>query len=209
MWVPDDDWFFPAAMDDQGRFEPENIECALNHVPLDRRRVAVDGGAHIGTWTRRLCEAFDEVHAFEPQHENFLCLVMNTSKPGRAKLHRYEEALGDWIGGVVLVPGRNSGCYFVDSSSIPMGVTSGTTMRRLPELEHLDLFKLDVEGYEWFALAGAARQILAHHPTIVIEEKPLPHAEEWPKARTLLEGWGYREVDRSRRDVVFTHPEGS
>jgi len=36
----------------------------------------------------------------------------------------------------------------------------------------LDLLKLDVEGYELFALKGAERALLMHRPVIIAEFKP-------------------------------------
>lgn len=187
-WLPDGDNWFPSQLDEGGCFERGNLEAALKYV--QHFGVAVDGGAHVGTWAREMAKVFREVHAFEPHPDNFECLVMN------ADVTCYPYGLSDRDEEVSLGVGNNTGCHFVKAGS-------GTKLKRLPELPGLDFLKLDIEGYEWFALKGAEEQILRYRPVILIEEKSLPHAVAWPKARTLLESWGYEEADRIRRDVIF------
>jgi FkbM family methyltransferase len=195
-WLPDGDDFFPVALDAQGRFDYGSLVTALKHVrKLD---VAVDGGAHVGTWTREMERQFAEVYAFEPQPENFECLVRNTE--GMPSVRCYPFGLGSESRAVALGTGRNSGCFHVAEG----GSAIHAMVHRLPPLRALDLLKLDIEGYEYFALKGAEEQILRFKPVIVIEEKDLPHASKWPKARPLLESWGYREAETMLRDVIFT-----
>jgi FkbM family methyltransferase len=206
IYVPDDDWYFPMALDDNGRFEPENLQTALAFVPPDRRRVAVDGGAHVGTWTRVLAQTFDTVHAFEPHKGNFECLVANTQL--LTNVRRYRVALGEKEGEHFLMgSGANTGCYYMIDPDPDRLEQGNTRVIPLPALQNVDFIKLDIEGYEYFALLGSRGIIERDHPVILIEEKKLAHAvlAGWPPARTLLEDMGYEEVARCRRDVVFTY----
>ena len=73
------------------------------------------------------------------------------------------------------------------------------------EIDDLDFLKLDVEGYELFALMGSKTTILRCKPAIIIEDKDFggrfgckPGA-----ALQLLESWGAREVERIRNDHIF------
>ena len=60
IFVPDeDDWYRWGADYEQGEYD--NI---IKHIP--NFDVALDVGAHVGIWTRRLTHKFKTVVAFEP-----------------------------------------------------------------------------------------------------------------------------------------------
>ena len=74
-------------------YQYHKLEGALKFCPPERRRVAVDIGGHIGTWSMWLVNEFDELVAFEPipMHGDFLerNVAANAEKPdGRWRLHR-------------------------------------------------------------------------------------------------------------------------
>lgn len=64
-------------------------------------RVAVDGGAHIGAYTRLMLQHFDFVHAFEPTPDTFDALRRNIEDWGLAdRVRLYPIALSDRAHGV-------------------------------------------------------------------------------------------------------------
>lgn len=198
LWVPDGDTYFAPIFKGGDVFELGNLLAGLQEVT--QWGCAVDGGAHVGSWTRYLATKFDRVFAFEPQPQNFECLVANTGE--FPNVRRFRNALGDVFAEVGLDPGNNTGCWHV-------GEGDGVAMVQLDLLNIVNLgyLKLDVEGYEWHALMGGLSTLNRCRPVVQIEEKKLPHSYNAPTARELLEGIGYREVARAGRDVIFTYDD--
>ena len=196
LWVPDSDWYFGPYFAQYGDvFEEVNLIVGLSKVR--QFRTAVDGGAHVGSWARALAGKFARVVAYEPQPENFECALANLTHLCNVELRN--AALGAEPGNCALASGSNSGCWHVADGG---GVTVETLDSR--GLSDVDYLKLDVEGYEWFALKGALETIRASHPVVQIEEKWLPHSYDGPTARSLLEAEGYTEAAKAGRDVIFT-----
>jgi hypothetical protein len=190
-WLPDGDSFFPAYFEKSDVFEQINLDAALFHVK--RWGVAVDGGAHVGSWSRYMASRFQTVVAFEPHPENFACLTANCVPHGVICV---PAAIGAERGCIGLESGNNSGCWHaVPGGKLPM--------IRLPDFGALDFLKLDLEGFEYEALVGCYSQLERYRPVVLIEEKDLPHKRLDYRARKLLEGMGYRQVAASGRDVVF------
>jgi len=70
MWVRDDDTFIPARFESTGdAFELDHLAAALAFCP--HRRVAIDVGAHYGSWARQLGRQFEYVLAFEPVADTY------------------------------------------------------------------------------------------------------------------------------------------
>lgn len=210
LWVPDGDWYFGHYFATQGDcFEEYGLIAGLDYVK--NFRCAIDGGAHVGSWTRKLAQKFDHVYAYEPNRDNFACLQKNTE--GLDNVYLSGSALGECGGYGRLHPGNNSGCWHVEWSGDPDWEPE-FSVRTLDEIGPryqrpslpVDYLKLDVEGFEYFALKGGEQTILRDKPVIQIEEKKLPHSYEAPmSARELLKSWGYKEARKVYRDVIFVH----
>jgi FkbM family methyltransferase len=193
-WVPDGDPYFANYFKGADVFELDNLELALSFVK--NFKVAVDGGAHVGSWTRHLSYKFDLVAAFEPNHHNFECLVLNTLECNNVVLSRV--GLSDMDEEVALAHGNNSGCWHAVKGK-------GVKLSPLPDYGALDFVKLDLEGYEEKALIGMLSQLQKYRPVVLIEEKDLPHQPLNYSARLLLQNLGYKELATSGRDVIFGH----
>ncbi len=159
-------------------------------------RVAIDGGAHLGVWTKFYSEFFDVVHAFEPSDDTFDKLVLNLCGfPNVSCHHRalfdadgHGEVVGkkSWSRRVVLADGESFNLRSLDS----FGFAS------------CGLLKLDLEGAELLALHGADTLVRRFKPVIVVEVK----------GRTAGKyGWKPADLDRwllakTYRLLMSNHP---
>lgn len=197
--IPKVDTYFALelARDPRG-FQIDHLELALKQC--SRRRLAVDGGAHIGTWTCALADQFLEVMAFEPAADTYACLVENTG--GKANVLQFRHALGAEKGRATVVddPTRqgNTGSRYLrpggDVTVVPLDDYG---------LHNLDFLKLDVEGSELAALRGATETIQRCRPVVMIEVKKLRRGHDPLAAVQYLVGLGYREVARAKNDRVY------
>lgn len=191
---------FELARDPRG-FQIDHLELALKHCPS--RRLAVDGGAHIGTWTKALADQFLDVMAFEPAADTYACLVENTHRI--PNVLQFRKALGEVVGLARVVDdptrvGNTGSRYLMPGGSVPV--------IPLDEygLNNLDFLKLDVEGYELSALIGATETIKRCAPVVMIEVKRLRPGHDPLKAvQYLTDSLGYREVARAKNDRVYIH----
>lgn len=197
-WIPDVDPHFEVVFAASDIFTPQDLLEGLKHVT--EWDCAIDGGAHVGSWTRYLARGFSHVWAFEPQVENYQCLCANVA--GLENVETRRTALGErWRAFVGMEPGSTTGGWHISEGN-------GVCMMPLDELRPLDkrkvgYLKLDVEGYEWYSLMGAKNLVERCNPVVQVEQKGHEKRYDTPTARTLLNSWGYREVGQSGRDVIF------
>lgn len=190
IWFPDDvgEKWRHALM------HVHSIEWAIEHCT--KRRTALQAGGNVGLWPRRLAEVFSRVLTFEPDLRSRECLLRNV--PGNVTV--FALALGAAPGACGVAHKSLGGHRVIEGDSIAV-----TTVDAL-ELEDLDLLQLDVEGYEWHALQGAAATIARCRPLIQIELRDygLRYGHGNADIRTFLSGLRYREVSRQQgSDVVF------
>lgn len=193
-YVPDGDIYFSNYFKGSDVFEQENLDLALTFVK--KFDVAIDGGAHVGSWTRYMAKKFECVAAFEPKTENFDCLVLNTAEYNNVILSKFGLSATEHTG--TLSQGNNTGCWHVTNGN-------DIKLRQLPDFGALDFVKLDIEGFEFNALYGMVDQLRKYKPIVLIEEKDLPHKVCDYEARKLLESIGYKELAKIGRDVIFGH----
>lgn len=209
FWVPDIDmrWFrnrrktianFGAG--GQGR-QIVNLEGALAHLaracdPAElAAATAVDAGANVGSYSRRLAEVFARVHAFELAPDTYECLARNVADWGLAgRIVPHQMALSDRPGRV----GLSAGGWF--RRSVSRGIGGAGDIEAAP-LDNLDLgqvlfLKLDVEGVEDRVLAGAAQLIDRCRPYVMMELKArqLDRGKADLSAHNRLLALGYRIV---------------
>lgn len=125
----------------------------------------VDVGSDVGSHTVRYAENAARVIAFEPNPEEFTCLVWNCRNLRNVTC--LPLALSDRRDLRALLRCDNAGAGHID----PHG-TDGSIMcvplDSLP-LERMDFLKIDVEGYEPRVLDGAAKTIHRYRPLILLE----------------------------------------
>lgn len=198
-----DKYFAPLLAQDPRGFQIDHLELALSHC--SKFGTAIDGGAHIGTWTVRMAQKFAKVMAFEPAVDTFRCLSENVFDLDNVDL--FQTALG-----AVRCSGK-----IVDDLSRPgntgarhLNLSAGGDVEVMPiddfSLDDLDFLKLDVEGYELHALQGALETLQRCRPVVLIEVKkfrPPRFGVEVESASKFLVAQGFREIAAVRNDRIF------
>lgn len=172
----------------------EHIRAACGPEAL-ARAVAVDAGANVGAYARRMAEDFARVHAFEPAPDTYECLARNLSDWGLSdRVTARQAAVSDRAEGVSM----GSGGWFRRSISREVKGSGDIPALTVDSLELRDvlLVKLDVEGYELKALTGAEATLTRCRPYVLMELKARKvekgTADLRPRDFLLARGW--REV---------------
>lgn len=170
---------------------------------VDNFGTAIDGGANVGNWSRLMSLDFKYVEAFEPI--TGLC----NNLPENVRLHN--AALGAHHGkahfGSLRKKDSNRAAYIVIGS----GEIDVVTIDKVSYNEKVGLIKLDLEGFEYFALLGAKKIIHKHKPTIVVEIDPLLYKKQnivgGEAIIELLLSMNYKCVDSIDKDFIFKYHE--
>lgn len=191
MWLPDGDTFFINRTD----YESHDYGVLQNY--LTNKRIAVDIGAHVGYWTKRLVNDFEYVYAFEAAAEHAECLRLNVTAENY-ELHNI--AVSNQLGTVRFTRNvDNSGMSHVDDSGEEI------FCQRLDhwQLDSVDLIKIDVEGHELQVLQGAAETIQRCKPVLFVEILNSTPTATRDSITSLLTSWGYTQVQTVAENYIF------
>ena len=170
--IPSFDEHFETLISPEGRYQYENLKAAVSYC--SRRRTVIDGGAHVGTWSKIFAKKFRRVLAFEPSPDTCECLRYNISSEN---VEIRNQALGKKAGMVSMVLDGFDGTLREKNAGSRYVVEGGRIERVSIDslgLTDLDLLKLDIEGSEVDALHGAVRTLKRCRPVVIFEAK-----EEW------------------------------
>lgn len=177
-----DGWYFPDheqhllewMMDKNNRvqingrssYQGKKQLAAVELCPQDRRRVAIDVGAHIGLWSWNLSSWFDRVEAFEPvgAHQECFLVNMHDARPNWS-LHPFALGEREDMVAIRVNPTSSGDSWVKGKGDVPMRTLDSFG------LQEVDLIKIDCEGYEEFVLRGAVDTIFHNRPVIVVEQK--------------------------------------
>lgn len=184
--------------------EVDFIDTVMEYV--HRRNACVQAGGHIGMYPIRLAKYFKTVYTFEPNTNNWECLVKNTKVyPNIIVLNK---GLSDKKGEEIFLldknpDGRaNSGSAFVKDKEYPEYDLKefNSEVLRLDDVitEQIDFIQLDVEGHEYEVLKGATELIKKYKPILMLEGHIKHH-----KMLELLKSWGYYFILSKDADGVF------
>lgn len=195
------EWYVPDIMEGPDRYLRGWAELQPGVRRVHAYRSVVQAGGHIGIFPRELAKLFKQVYTFEPEHENFLCLVHNVSA---ANVFPMRALLGETHSPKELRVGlRNTGGHSV-------GGAGPVPMFRIDDLglRDCDAIVLDLEGYEFFALLGAMETIAHSYPLIVVEENKKARGQGFqPGALALLLGaHGYKQREKQGENLIFEVP---
>lgn len=192
------EWFVPDIMGGPARYIDGWGQIAPV-VKTRHHRSVVQAGGHVGIFPRMLSAMFKRVYTFEPDHENFQCLVRNATAEN---VFPQRAALGAVNGGRKLtVQPRNTGGHQMthEPGDVPM--------LRIDDLglADVDLLLLDLEGYEFFALLGATATIMRSRPLIIVEQNKKSRGQGFqPGAiQLLLNSLDYRVRTTAGENIVF------
>jgi FkbM family methyltransferase len=154
----------------QAFYEAEMLSDARSRLFFPR--LAVDVGAHIGNHTVYFAQVLGiRTISFEPNPASFFHLDLNIRENGLARLCRVRHAAVGRTSGLVRpisAPGENSGMARVEED--PAGTVPLVTLDdELVGEAHVDLLKIDVEGWELGVLEGAHEVLRRHRPLIYVE----------------------------------------
>lgn len=201
---PDADVFMVNEMKPDGSYQAGHLAAALRHVT--DWSLAIDGGAHVGTWSRTLSGRFEKVIAIEPSADTFEALMTNLVTFGCGNVDARNIALGATPGTVEMhLEGRgvelqNTGARFAKpGGTIPVETIDSWN------LPSLGLLKLDVEGSEPNALRGAVATLRRCRPIVIYEDKFLwrRYGEPRDAAAKVLQSVGYVQLERVKMDEIW------
>lgn len=159
----------------------QHADIELAAAFSERKKLAIDCGAHRGVVTKKLLEIFDEVVAIEPSD------LADQIKGARV----VKRALGSRPGYVALAPGKTNTGQQHCVEGFDIEVITLDSLDLAP-----DFIKMDVEGMEYFAILGAEQTIKKHRPVIMFEENGLNrrYGVRDGEVGQLLESWGFERV---------------
>lgn len=167
--------------------------------------VCVDAGANIGLLSLRAWKSVGpsgRVYSFEPHPKTYSRLIRNLT------LNTYPTKYALQVGvGEVKTQALFSDLFISDINSVDSGGEIFVNLEKLDTLipagTKIKLLKVDVEGYELFALKGA-RETLAHTENILIELAPRSFEKNGYRTRDvidLIEELGYEAYAIERGGV--------
>jgi FkbM family methyltransferase len=167
--------------------------------------LAIDVGAHVGTWSKVLVQKFSRVVAFEPMAPLRACLEKNVVSD---RLQVVPMALGNRHGAVSFsYDESHTGATHIDLAKpgiIPLGKLDDF------DLDNVGFIKLDCEGFEQDVLEGAMQTLERCKPIIVVEEKfhGQRHYGKQPYAAVAVaEALGAQLLDRVGDDLILGWPQ--
>jgi len=185
--------------EDTAKFWGENFEIREYNKIKPKGKLAVDIGAHVGIWTRRLANDFDKVIAFEPLQKHAECHKKNCESLENVTLNQI--ALSDKKGtNIITTKDINSGMSTMltprwKKESYPQMVETRTLdSYKLPKI---DFIKIDVEGWEEHVLEGGMKTIL--------KDRPIMYIEIWEKNHTYISSMLWQKMWYSLTQISKTN----
>jgi FkbM family methyltransferase len=200
----------------RGIFERASFELLMRHTP--QRDVAVEVGAHVGSWTLGMSKLFNNVIGFEPHPVNRLYLERNLerAKPDNVTILPYAVAeyaerafritalhLTRNSGGAHLVPGQ---AEVPNTSPVAAVRLDDALPPHLQGSRRMSTLKIDVEGMELSVMRSGEDIIRAHRPTVLLEinrncQRYGVRGEQ--EVQDYMSDIGYRQTGRNHNDFVF------
>lgn len=209
-WLPSHEkhlqgWMLKVNKRVDGRltYQYHKYEAMVKHCK--QHRIAVDGGAHCGLFSFWFARDFASVFAFEPVAEHRACFEKNLTGMTQ-HVHLKAMALGAEGGSISMATehGSSGNSTVAGKGDIPM-----VTLDSL-ELQNVDCWKLDLEGWEENALRGGVETLKQWKPVVMVEQKGSMSKRfglETKGAVTFLKSLGYVQAVEISGDHVLVHPE--
>ena len=191
IWIPDNDNYTRWG----ANYEQKQFKDTMKHI--FERGVALDCGAHVGIWSKRLSYLFDTVIAFEPIPKHIECHKENCTE---SNITLNECALSDeeTTMDMKMGTGRNTGRSTLEyKSNLVKGdneiIQIQTKTLDSFKLPKVDFMKIDVEMHEVKLLNGAIETLVRCKPIIFIEDHNHFYGKV-PNGVELLYSLGYEAI---------------
>jgi FkbM family methyltransferase len=202
---PDDDDFMAHEIQPDGTYQLSHYRAAMTYVR--NHDLAIDGGAHVGTWTRLMSVDFTQVIAVEPSADSFAALTENMQTFECTNVDLRHVALGSTPGHVSMVipEGRATELRNTGARCVMPGTDVPQETIDAWQLPSLGFLKLDVEGSEPFVLEGARETVRRCQPVVLFEDKGLwqRYACRRDAPHQLLRSLGYVPAQRVSMDEIW------
>lgn len=169
---PDADEYLFDRLPDSGVWQQDALDAGLKFCKKFRR--AVDGGAHIGTWSLELAKKFEHVESFEVANDTYHALLYNTDSL-KSVINTHNVGLYSAEGTLTVeqtekdLKRRHTGARYISYCGSGLGMKSVTLDQF--NWDDVDFIKLDLEGAEPDALDGALNTLRNCRPVVVFEDK--------------------------------------
>jgi FkbM family methyltransferase len=192
---------------------------------LTKEDICVDAGANLGFHAVQFGRQCKKVYAFEPQPMvyNQLCanILFNDLNdvvvPHRLGLGEQSDTKQMWaienenFGAVYNWGGRGIEHDQAAFKSDEVREHDQITIVPLDSINipHCELFKIDIQGYEWYAFQGAKNLISKNKPVILLESNP-GRSELDKQVLAMLSDLGYQGFRyhlNSGEDMILIHSE--
>ena len=208
--------------------EYEKPELKTIQLFLKKDSTFIDLGANFGLYTlnaSRLIGKKGNIISFEPFSKNYKSLMDNITINNLQNVQTEKLAIGEKNGNINLYYderennlGMVSTKNIENSSKEQVKIVSIDSYLQNKYLSHIDLIKIDIEGFEYSALKGMRATLIRYKPTILIEilneEEPNTNTR---KIHTLLNDLNYSkyfiddngnlsksEINSNRFNYIFT-----
>jgi FkbM family methyltransferase len=191
---------------------------------ITQEMVVVDTGANIGYLTLHFARAcpLGCVFAFEPDSDSYRDLQRNLALNSFRNIKTFSLALGDQSGTAALykIYPRNPGANRILSGepeevykSEMITVVKMDDIAESVGIQRIDVWKIDVEGYEMAVLQGGAESIRKWRPILFVElvdENLREHGWSASLLVQFIEGLGYNVFDaRTMIPIDRNAPHGT
>jgi FkbM family methyltransferase len=194
---------------------------------LTKEDICVDAGANLGFHAVQFGKLSKKVYAFEPQpmvYNQFCANVLfndlnDVIIPHRLGLGEQDDTKQMWA-----IENENFGSVYNwggrgiehDQAAFKSDETREHDQITIVPLDsinipHCELFKIDIQGYEWYAFQGAKNLITKNKPVILLESNP-SRSELDKQVLFMLQDIGYecyRYHMGAGEDCILIHPESN
>jgi len=170
-----------------------------------KEKVFVEVGVHTGSYSIRMAKLYKHVVAIEPNPYSIECLKKNIELNSVDNITVIPVACGDSDGELLLGVAEGSSSLLRRS---PVSVK--VKVRRLDDLvDHVDVMKIDVEGYEEQVIRGGLNLIDRCKPVMVIEHHDLGgyYTIEGANLRIKSMFKGYRRFNLDGVRYAYVHED--
>ncbi len=132
------------------------------------KRDLIDAGASNGDTTAIFSReySFRAIHAFEPENHNYALLIKNISKFQLHNVVPVNKSLGDKKMVAKITSEEGQSHINVDGEQSTDMITIDDYVER--NKISVGLVKMDIEGFEYYALQGSLKTIKKYHPILLI-----------------------------------------